>query len=473
MDETSRKVLTAIQDFLDRLTKAENLTSEQLTEAFMARTALGYQINRMDYPSTALWEVKTAETALADRIATATAGPARSRLWCDQWRGQPGEQLCAVLEANDLTSDPALRGEVRDFLVRYYEPMDAAVGAGTRSTYAGGRGDTQLSNDRKVVREMTAELFENWLHSSGNAAPDQRVTAFRRLMGGYSKATYIARCGNEAGDTTIVIRKDSPGLPTGSSVTAEFPVLHEMAAIGIPVPVPLWLETDETICDTAFMGVAFSKGAPANQIIPKDPAIQHRWALSCAEVLGTLHKLTSAAGGDVRQPLSLEIDDLERRMLDRERAPHPGLQIGLAWLRGNLDRLEGRPTCRIHGDFGFHNLLIEDDAISALLDWEFSRLGDPVEDLASIKPFLDQIDAWDRFYERYREICGFSLDPLADSFFKVWQEARNMTACLGSLNSLLLPGVKDIPLTVAGTIYIPKYEIAIFDAITEAESCHD
>lgn len=473
MDETSRKVLTAIHDFLDRLTKADNLTSEQLTEAFMSATALGYQIARMGYPAAAIDEAKSTEAALADRIAKGPVGPARTRLWADHWRDQPGEQLCAALEAESLTSDPVLRGEVREFLVRYHEPMDPAVGQGTRSTYAGGRGDARQSGDQGETRELTAEALEDWLHSTGNAASDQRVTAFRRLMGGYSKATYTASFGNGAGETAVVIRKDSPGLPTGSSVTAEFPVLREMAAIGVPVPAPLWLEADPTICDEAFMGVAFAPGTPANQIVPTDPAVRARWAQSCAEVLGTLHSRTSVTGGDVRQPLAREIDDLERRMLERERAPHPGLQIGLAWLRGNLNRLEGRPACRIHGDFGFHNLLIKDDAVSALLDWEFSRLGDPVEDLASIKPFMDQINAWNQFYACYRDMCGFTLDPVADGFFKVWQEARNMTACLGSLNSLLMPGVKDIPLTVAGTIYIPKYEIAILDAITAVEDNHD
>ena len=52
----------------------------------------------------------------------------------------------------------------------------------------------------------------------------------------------------------------------------------------------------------------------------------------------------------------------------------------------------------------------------------------------------------------------------------MWQETRNMVACIGSLNSLLMPGVFEVPLTVAGTIYIPKYEVAIFDAISKAES---
>ena len=36
----------------------------------------------------------------------------------------------------------------------------------------------------------------------------------------------------------------------------------------------------------------------------------------------------------------------------------------------------------VHGDFGPQNVLIEGNAISAVVDWEFAHLGMPVEDLA-------------------------------------------------------------------------------------------
>jgi aminoglycoside phosphotransferase (APT) family kinase protein len=288
-------------------------------------------------------------------------------------------------------------------------------------------------------------------------------------MGGYSKATYIARIADGGDEQTVVIRKDSLGLPTGSSVTAEFPVIGEMTAIGVPAPAPLWMEPDATLCGGAFMGVDFASGKPANQIVPTDPKVCREWAESTAHVLARLHSGTALPQADVREPIAADIDGLEQRMLERERAPHPGLLVGLRWLRQNIDRLAGRPACRIHGDVGFHNMLMDGGRITALLDWEFSRIGDPVEDLASIKPFMDQIGGWDIFYATYQGEGGFTVDARAEDYFTVWQETRNMVACLGSLNSLLMPGVFEVPLTVAGTIYIPKYEIAIFDAIAKAE----
>lgn len=467
MDEISRKVLQTIQGALDRLTRADNLSSDQLTEMFMASTALGYQIARMDYPAGV--EAQAVETEA--EIAGATTGvTARPRTAATDWDAMPGARLCAAIEAGAIGDDPDTLRCIRELLVTYHMPMDPVIDAGTRTTYAGGRGDVRTTEGDVAPPELTADLLEDWLRRNGQAGPEAQVASLKRLMGGYSKATYIARIADAGSEQTVVIRKDSPGLPTGSSVTAEFPVLGEMTAIGVPAPAPLWIEPDAGLCGGAFMGVGFATGKPANQIVPTDPDLCRAWAQSTAQVLALLHGGTALPGADVRESIAAEIDGIEQRMLDRERAPHPGLLIGLRWLRSNIDWLAGRPACRIHGDVGFHNMMVDEGGITALLDWEFSRIGDPVEDLASIKPFMDQIGGWDSFYATYQSAGGFTVDARAERYFTVWQETRNMVACIGSLNSLMLPGVFEVPLTVAGTIYIPKYEIAIFDAIAKAEN---
>jgi hypothetical protein len=44
--------------------------------------------------------------------------------------------------------------------------------------------------------------------------------------------------------------------------------------------------------------------------------------------------------------------------------------------------LSGRGTVVVHGDFGPQNVLVHGGRVSALLDWEFAHIGQPVEDLA-------------------------------------------------------------------------------------------
>ncbi len=468
MDEIAQKVVGATHGFLSRLVASGTLTDDQLTEAHMAVTSLGYELNRSAYDRAALDSARAEERALADTLSRSLGtGAAAPRKWDAAWRGGVGATLAAVIEGAgpEAAEDGAVVQQLREFLVAYHSPMDPAVGAGTRSTYQGGRGD-QHEESEGVAIYIAAAPLQEYLRGR---FPDKPVAvrSVERLMGGYSKETYIVRLNEGTGDTTLVIRKDGYGLPTGSSVASEFPVLQEVHALGMPVPEPLWLEAGDDAFAAAFMGVGHVSGKPANHVVPEDAAKRETWADAFAAALALLHRSTARPDADVRDALREEIADLRRRMQDRERAPHPGLSLGLAWLEAHLDDLAGRPACRVHGDFGFHNLLMDGARLVAVLDWEFSHIGDPVEDLVMFRPFMEQIDCWDRFITAYEAQSGFRYDARGARYFGVWVEVRNMVACLGSLNSLLLPQVTDVALSVAGTIYIPKYEIAVLDAVLE------
>lgn len=468
MDEIAQKVVGAAHGFLSRLVASGTLDGDYLTEAHMAVTALGYELNRSAYDPAALAHSRSAERvlveALGDRLGSGTAAPRR---WNAAWREGVGGGLAAVIEGAgpQAAADATLVRQLREFLVAYHAPMDPVVGAGTRSTYQGGRGDQREAAGGGAIY-ITAPGLQEYLRARFPDRPVE-VHSVERLMGGYSKETYIVRLDEGAGERVMVIRKDGFGLPTGSSVASEFPVLQEVHALGMPVPEPLWLEAGTDAFAAAFMGVGHVRGKPANHIVPEDVAGREAWADAFAGAMALLHRSTARPDADVRDALREEIADLRRRMEDRERAPHPGLSLGLAWLEAHLDDLAGRPACRVHGDFGFHNLLMDGPRLVAVLDWEFSHIGDPVEDLAMFRPFMEQIGCWDRFIAAYEAASGFSYDARGARYFAVWIEVRNMVACLGSLNSLLLPQVKDVALSVAGTIYIPKYEIAVLDAVQE------
>lgn len=475
MDKTYDKVIEAAHGFLTRLVGSGALSGDLLTEAHMAVTALGYEMARSAYDSARLEDVRTAERTLAkdlrkqlnrDRVELAP------RRWHELWRKGVGAELVGVIEGANVTvaDNRAIARRLRDFLVAYHEPMDPTVGAGTRSTYQGGRGDRGKEVDEAIY--ITAPSLQEYLRLSFPTRLTE-VSSVKRLMGGYSKQTYIVRLDEGGGEKTIVIRKDGYGLPTGSSVVSEFGVLKQAHALGVPTPEPLWLEPDTKPFATAFMAVSHVTGTLASYAVPTDAASRAAWTDELARVVALLHGSTVRHGADVREVLRNDIADLRRRVLERERQPHPGLSIGLAWLETHLDDLANRPACLVHGDIGFHNMLMHDDRLVALLDWEFNHLGDPVEDLAMIRPFLQQIDGWPRFRAAYEAQSGLRFDPVSARYFSVWTEVRNMIACLGSLNSLLLPPVKDVSLSVAGTIYIPKYEIAVLDALLQEHAADE
>jgi aminoglycoside phosphotransferase (APT) family kinase protein len=49
------------------------------------------------------------------------------------------------------------------------------------------------------------------------------------------------------------------------------------------------------------------------------------------------------------------------------------------WLLANRPPREEQVI--VHGDFGFHNLLVTRDHVTAVLDWELATIGDPLVDL--------------------------------------------------------------------------------------------
>ncbi len=59
--------------------------------------------------------------------------------------------------------------------------------------------------------------------------------------------------------------------------------------------------------------------------------------------------------------------------------PRPALEIGLRWLAGH--RPAPAPDALVHGDFRTGNLMVGEDGLHGVLDWELAHRGDPRQDL--------------------------------------------------------------------------------------------
>jgi aminoglycoside phosphotransferase len=80
------------------------------------------------------------------------------------------------------------------------------------------------------------------------------------------------------------------------------------------------------------------------------------------------------------------------------------------------------PGPLVHGDYGPNNLLLDPDtyAVTAILDWEFSHVGEPVEDLAWCEWIVrthhpDRVPLLDAFFSAYgeTEVPGWSVRKAA------------------------------------------------------------
>src|SRR5665811_484927 len=60
--------------------------------------------------------------------------------------------------------------------------------------------------------------------------------------------------------------------------------------------------------------------------------------------------------------------------------PSPAFELGLRWLEEH--RPEPVEPVVVHGDLRLGNLIVDDDGLVAVIDWELAHVGDPMEDLA-------------------------------------------------------------------------------------------
>jgi aminoglycoside phosphotransferase (APT) family kinase protein len=125
-----------------------------------------------------------------------------------------------------------------------------------------------------------------------------------------------------------------------------------------------------------------------------------------------------------------------------------------AWLRANVPPPSERAVI-VHGDVGLHNLLVDGDRVSVVLDWERAHLGDPTEDLVYLRPTLDGVLDWDEFMAAYLAAGGTSPGPDRERFYRVWQDVWRYVACMEQLASFEQSG--RLSSAFAGRIYGPRF----------------
>ena len=177
---------------------------------------------------------------------------------------------------------------------------------------------------------------------------------------------------------------DGPTLPTAHDLTRQHRFLSAVAASRARVPVPRVI----AFCDdTTTAGVPFLISERVDGVcLLAEPtfAIDARaLAYDAIDVMVELHSidwrgagLTSAPGSYLERQIIRWRDQLARTPTA---ARLGDLSAMTDWLLAHRPPSEDRVI--VHGDFGYHNLLVQRDRVTAVLDWELATIGDPLVDL--------------------------------------------------------------------------------------------
>ncbi len=275
-------------------------------------------------------------------------------------------------------------------------------------------------------------------------AEDLRLEAMEQMDVGWSHETFLFdACFRERGEARtlpLCLRRD-PGnalLRHCSDLGEQFRVLQCLDATPVPSPKPYWYENDSEILGAPFLimekvpgscpspwgsaGRRFYAEAAARGVLPK----------SFTDTLATLHTLDWRAAGlaflGVPQPgrdFALREVRKWRGLIEAsEQEPDPILADLLGWLEANAPSTE-RVTL-VHGAYRTGNLLIDNDRVSAVLDWELQTLGDPMYDVAYVladlnregSELLSHLVTRDDFFRRYERATGVAIDEAACRYYQ-------------------------------------------------------
>ena len=268
---------------------------------------------------------------------------------------------------------------------------------------------------------------------SEQAGEPVTIRSARNVPGGFSKLTVIVEL-EKAGPypPRIVVRLDRKGGYLNTTVADEFEVISALHKEGVAVPRPLASDPTGAVLGDPFIVVEARPGRTIGDMFnPPEPSAATNESVAAA--LAGLHSVPLDRMGDALRGTELSTREQAADWLMESKTAWQGLatpsaimDAGFAWLEDNLHLAEGVPVV-MHGDLGLNNMLIEDERLTALLDWEFVRAGHAGYDLGYFHCMAVPLGSWEDFLVAYGRAGGVVPAPEVLDFFILFANVRLAT----------------------------------------------
>ena len=207
------------------------------------------------------------------------------------------------------------------------------------------------------------------------------------IAGGRSNLTYVVTDGAQE----WIVRRPPLGhvLATAHDMAREYRVMSALRGTPVPVPRTFAICTDPSVLGAHFYVMERCPGTPyrhAAELEPLGPARTRRISERLVDTLAALHAVAPASVGlgDFGRPEGFLGRQVARWKKQLDASYNRDLPAAEELHRKLAESVPRESAVGIvHGDFRLDNLLFDDDdAITAVLDWEMATLGDPLTDLA-------------------------------------------------------------------------------------------
>ena len=249
------------------------------------------------------------------------------------------------------------------------KPLDDAKFSGTKDV------DERLKIDSANLQPWIDEYVPN----AG------KIKAIEQFKGGQSNPTYkiITESKN------LVLRRKPPGklLPSAHAVDREYKVITALYETGVPVPKTYGLCEDDDVAGTAFFIMDFLDGDLFWD--PMIPTMTNRDRTQIYKnknkTLAKLHSVDYKKIGleDYGKPgnyVARQVSRWSKQYRASETDNIEAMNNLIDWLPKNIP--DDDETTIVHGDYRLDNMILKNNEVIGILDWELSTLGHPIADFS-------------------------------------------------------------------------------------------
>ena len=313
------------------------------------------------------------------------------------------------------------------------KPLDDAKFSGTKDV------DERLKIDSANLQSWIDEYVPN----AG------KIKAIEQFKGGQSNPTYkiITESKN------LVLRRKPPGklLPSAHAVDREYKVITALYDTDVPVPKTYGLCEDDDVAGTAFFVMDFLDGD-----LFWDPMIPSMTNSDRTEIyknknktLAKLHSVDYKKIGleDYGKPgnyVARQVSRWSKQYRASETDNIEAMNNLIEWLPKNIP--DDDETTIVHGDYRLDNMILKNNEVVGILDWELSTLGHPIADFSyhclswrTQEAFWDEAKLKELGIPSEREYMEMYCENSGKDLSKNWEfyMAFNMFKIAGILQGIL------------------------------------
>lgn len=303
-----------------------------------------------------------------------------------------------------------------------------------------------------MTDQLSLDDFKTRLETfiSEKTGESATITQATPLAGGASRDSWALQVQVGESMQGLVLRRDLPTTMNENALTREqeFRVMSAAYETGVTVAKVRWFCNDPDVLGLPFFLMDYVGGMSIGRKVIRAPQLEHARSVlpeQLAQQLAVIHTIDMDKFGLDFLPTPNESYTPEQHaiaemyeVLDALEVHSPAFEFALRWAEHNAPRHS--ETIFLHGDFRIGNLLVDEKGLSAVIDWEFSHIGDPHEELGYIcmrdwRFGNDHLHAGglcerERFILAYEEASQRTIDRTAVDWWEILGNIRWGIICM-------------------------------------------